>query len=387
MTSSSPRMTTITALVITSLLAQACVPDEPEARPDAQEHQREDSAPMTKEEAAAHKQEGKADFPFDLCELRGWYEDDHCDWFCPERDPVCVPEPLGPAPAGDRTEHPIILAHGFNAGRQGLWGFYKVEEALISDGHVVYSTEVPAFDTAEHRAAHLAAQLDDILAETGAARVNIIAHSMGGLDARAMISQLGYGDRVASLTTISSPHRGSAVADIALKLSPGKTDDAIDAIATLWSRTFNEVRSDANVRGALTSLSTDRAIAFNEENPDDARVYYQSWAGVSSVLGLDNPLDDVACEGKLLWHEGQSDPMSSLLIATAAMIAPGTSFTPNDGMASVESAKWGRFQGCIPADHLDEVGQIRRDGPDPHTGFDHVRFYRNIAYDLSARGF
>jgi triacylglycerol lipase len=45
------------------------------------------------------------------------------------------------------------------------------------------------------------------------------------------------------------------------------------------------------------------------------------------------------------------------------------------------------FRGCIPADHLDEVGQPRRDVPDVRTGFDHLRFYRNVAYELASRGF
>jgi triacylglycerol lipase len=56
-------------------------------------------------------------------------------------------------------------------------------------------------------------------------------------------------------------------------------------------------------------------------------------------------------------------------------------------MATVESAMWGTFRGCIPADHLDEVGQIRHDAPDAVTGFDHVQFYRDLAHDLAQRGF
>jgi triacylglycerol lipase len=56
-------------------------------------------------------------------------------------------------------------------------------------------------------------------------------------------------------------------------------------------------------------------------------------------------------------------------------------------VSTVESAKWGKFRGCIPADHLDQVGQINDRRPDRHTGFDFVRFYRNIAFDLAARGY
>lgn len=347
-----------------------------------------DETPATKEQAAQYEQSGKADLPFDLCERNGWYEDDECDWFCSDRDPVCHAEPLGPEPRGARAAYPIILTHGFNAGREGSWSFNNVEEALAEDGHVVYSAEVPAFASAADRAEVLAAQVDALLEQTGAEKVNIVAHSMGGLDSRYLISGLGYGDRVASLTTISSPHRGSAVADVALELVPSESPaDIIDGLATIWSSTFNEVETDADVRAALVSLSTPEMELFNQEQPDDARVYYQSWAGVSSVFGLDNPKDVEVCEGKFLWHEGQSDVMNKLLVPMAAVLAPGFTFTPNDGMATVTSAKWGEFQGCIPADHYDEVGQIGNDSPDRHTGFDHIRFYRNIAYGLAERGF
>jgi triacylglycerol lipase len=56
-------------------------------------------------------------------------------------------------------------------------------------------------------------------------------------------------------------------------------------------------------------------------------------------------------------------------------------------VSTVESSKWGEFRGCIPADHLDQVGQIDDVGASHQTGFDSLRFYRNLAFDLAARGF
>ena len=75
--------------------------------------------------------------------------------------------------------------------------------------------------------------------------------------------------------------------------------------------------------------------------------------------------------------------MNLTLLPGAAVIA-GLGLTPSDGMATVESAIWGDFKGCIPADHLDEVGQIKNDEIDPYTGFDHIAFYRTLAYQLAA---
>ena len=56
-------------------------------------------------------------------------------------------------------------------------------------------------------------------------------------------------------------------------------------------------------------------------------------------------------------------------------------------MATVESARWGDFKGCVPADHYDEIGQVDDEGFNTHTGFDASAFFRTIAFDLAARGF
>jgi triacylglycerol lipase len=212
--------------------------------------------------------------------------------------------------------------------------------------------------------------------------VNLIAHSMGGLDTRELVSVLGYGDRVASITTISTPHRGARVADVALGLVSGAREDALDAFGKLIDDDPNTV----DVKGALHDLSEANAAAFAASHPDDERVYYQSWAGVSSLFAISNPADAIACEGKLLAHAGRADLMSPILAPAAPIIAHGKA-DPNDGFVLVSSAKHGNFRGCVPADHADEIGVFAREPIDRHTGFDFVRFSRNIAFDLAARGF
>jgi triacylglycerol lipase len=294
--------------------------------------------------------------------------------------------PLGPEPRGTATRYPIVLAHGFLGSANGFAGFDpRVSEALEADGHAVFRASVPPFGDVHQRALALAADVDRVLAETGAAKVDIIAHSMGGLDARELVSTLGYGDRVASLTTIATPHRGSAIADVSLGLLAGASDDALAAIAKLAGKSYGDVANDADLRGALSDLSERGAEAFNRTHPDDARVYYQSWAGVSSVLAIPNPADAVACEGRLLAHAGRADFMSAIVAPAAPFVAHGAD--PNDGFVRVSSAKWGTFRGCVPADHADEVGFLRAGTIDPHTGFDFVRFYRDVAFDLAARGY
>jgi triacylglycerol lipase len=373
----------IIALLLASFAGVGCSADDTQDEPATNE-----AEDLTKDQAAEATHEGKADFSFDLCERRGWYGDGECDWFCIKRDPDCNLPALGPEPAGFSARHPIVLAHGFDASPTNRWGFNGVAKALEADGHIVHVASVPPYNSPEVRAMFLADHVDAVLERTGADKVNIIAHSMGGLDTRVLVSGMGYGDRVASVTTISSPHGGTHVADVALGLVPGAADTAINALAKAWGRTFSEVAEDTDVRAALTGLAESSAPQFDADYPADERVFYQSWAGVSSVFGIRNPKDAAACEGLMLEHEGASaDRMDATLVPMAALTAHGTRLLPNDGLATVQSAKYGKFQGCIPADHLDEVGQVGDEGPDRHTGFDHLRFYRNISFDLAQQGF
>lgn len=377
------------SLALSSTLT-ACGGEDPASPSDEPEASTPQGLPETKAEAADSTIAGKADWSIDPCEWWGWYEDGACDWYCWDPDPDCSVAPLFKPPADIKaTRLPIVLAHGFDASSDNFrWGFYRIPDALRADGHTVYAADVPPYAGVPVRASFLAEAVDKVLEETGAEQVNLIAHSMGGMDSRYLISSMGYGDRVASLTTISTPHRGSAVADFVLSFLPGIFDAKVNALARLWGRTYSEVSEDADVREALKGISKEHAPAFNAANPDDERVYYQSWAGVSSVRGLPNTRREAEACGDLdLRHPGTADRMHFSLSPLAPVTAGGLDLTPNDGMVTVESAKWGHFRGCIPADHMDEVNQPKHDGPDEDTGFDALRFYRTIAAELADQGF
>ena len=180
-----------------------------------------------KEQLATDLGDGKADSSIDWCARWGWYSDGECDQFCLKPDPECQSMPLGQDPAGSAARYPIVLVHGFMGSRTSpLWSFYKLADTLRADGHLVIEADLPPFDAPEARARILASQIDATIAAHG--KVNIIAHSQGGLDSRYLISSLHYGDRVASLTTISSPHNGTAIADAALGLLPGGLDPSVN---------------------------------------------------------------------------------------------------------------------------------------------------------------
>ena len=110
-----------------------------------------------------------------------------------------------------RPRHPLVLVHGYfgfdsiGALKIKQEYFRGVRGRLEALGHQVYLARVAPAAGVRRRAAELAEQVRRLPCE----RVNIIAHSMGGVDARYAISKLGLDERVASLLTIGTPHRGT----------------------------------------------------------------------------------------------------------------------------------------------------------------------------------
>lgn len=124
----------------------------------------------------------------------------------------------------ETPKYPVVLAHGllgFDELRlagpplPGVQYWRGIKEALTQKGVQVITATVPPSGSIEMRAEELVKDIDE--GAQGKA-VNIIAHSMGGLDARYMISRLRPKKfKVLSLTTIATPHRGSTVADYVLE--------------------------------------------------------------------------------------------------------------------------------------------------------------------------
>ena len=103
-----------------------------------------------------------------------------------------------------QTRYPILLLHGLNCrDEQGCWG--RIPVLLRRHGARVYLGGQDSYGSIQHNALVLKRGLRKILAEEGCEKVNIIAHSKGGLEARYLISSLGMADQVASLSTVCTP--------------------------------------------------------------------------------------------------------------------------------------------------------------------------------------
>jgi len=296
-----------------------------------------------------------------------------------------------PDPAKLGAPYPIVLMHGMSGfgqlelGPVGITYFDGVVEDLTKHGESVFVTIVPPFDTSEARAAALATQIDDILKRTGKAKVNLVGHSQGGMDARVIASPqgLGYGDRVASVTTIATPHRGSKVADAVLGLLQYLPADVIDSVTgdflKLVEKTAFELQSDAHLRQQVVEISEQyMSTVFNPKYKDAPGVLYMSYAGRTNLRTGIGVCDD----GKY-----DNDPLSvdvtQAALAPLAIFLEEGKFKVNDGLVTVESAKWGTFQQCVPADHLKEVGQLAPVA----SSFDHLQLFRDVVARVRNAGY
>lgn len=127
-----------------------------------------------------------------------------------------------------RTKYPILMVHGvFFRDFQNFnyWG--RVPAELERNGATIYYGEHQSAASVADSAEELADRIKSIVRETGCDKVNVIAHSKGGLDTKYAIAKLGMDKHVASLTTINTPHTGCEFADYLLEKAPEGLKDKV----------------------------------------------------------------------------------------------------------------------------------------------------------------
>jgi len=243
-----------------------------------------------------------------------------------------------------RPRYPVVLVHGLfgfdeigvGASRQVY--FRGIGDALAKDGHGIHVARMPAARSIAERAQELARCVRSIDAK----RVNLVAHSMGGLDARYAITRLGLRPSVATLLTIGTPHRGSPLADLSAELA-AKLGVARALAAGGLSL------------GALGDLTTESLAVFNGRVPDCRGVAYLSVVGAVRRKRRTNPL----LLPSYLWMRRQ--------------------WGENDGIVPSSSQRWGKVVAEIEADHWAQIGWS--------SHFDAPRFYVRLLRELRALGF
>jgi triacylglycerol lipase len=253
------------------------------------------------------------------------------------------------------NNYPVILAHGiarfdfllqrfskdlgafgidFGLASDGLNYFKGIARHLRNHGFDVYQSSVSFAAGVERRAADLKREIETALAlRPGKMKVHIIAHSMGGLDARHMIVKLGMAETVASLTTIGTPHLGTSFADWGMQNQGNHVLEVVGSVADL---------------GGFADLTTDACAAFNESaRAAEAAnaVVYQTYASAEAekqIFALLQPSWRIINDA-----EGDNDglvPRSSQM---------WQSELTGDGGA-VKTIRQNAFP--VSADHLNEIG-------------------------------
>ena len=263
-----------------------------------------------------------------------------------------------------KTRYPILLVHGvfFRDFRYlNYWG--RIPRELQRNGAAVYYGQQQSAAAVEDSGKELAARIRQILEETGCEKVNIIAHSKGGLDSRSAISHWGMAPYVATLTTINTPHRGCIFAEYLLGKMP-------EGVRQKLSATYNAAMKkmgdpDPDFLAAVTDLTESACLRRNEVTPDAPGVVYES---VMSYCKR-------AQHGKF--------PLN----VTYPIVKHFDG--RNDGLVSVESARWGESftllepQGSRGISHGDVIDLNRENIP----GFDVREFYVKLVARLKDRGY
>ncbi len=245
--------------------------------------------------------------------------------------------------ADPQSRAPIVLVPGllgFDRVRLGPLTFARyfpgIEEELTAAGYRVATARLSQTRGIAHRAGELRNFVERRFPKEP---IHLIGHSMGGLDARYMISRLDMANRVRSLTTIGTPHHGSTFADWAV----GRFRRALPILNFLGLSTE-----------AFHDLTTDACARFNASTPDAVGVTYHSVAG--------------RCDYRVLapfWR-----PSAGVVSDVEG---------PNDGVVSVQSATYGESRELWDGDHMNLVNR-----PNPratgwgHRPTDYVRLARRV---------
>ena len=330
-----------------------------------------------------------------LCAIAGW---------------SCPASPT-PSVSSAATRYPIVLVGGIDDTPVFDWN-PNIAAAIEAGGGIAFHVSPSAWQPTPRRAADLWASLTSLKRTSGAEKLNLVCYAVGGIDCRYLVSAGGLFAMdatqraeviasIASITTISTPHRGTRVADAAILALQSST--TVEVLQTIFGVTAPAViPDDATLVKTLHGLTVDALTAFDAATPDEPSIYGQSFAGVSELLGQRSAQDETATQklcvddgGVAAYQRGATsvDALNPILMVTAPFSHTARDrrgivvSSPSDGMISLASAPWAHFRGCVGADHYDVIGQIGNRTRDPLTGFDARDFYVWLAADLATRGF
>ena len=263
-----------------------------------------------------------------------------------------------------RTKYPILLVHGVFFRDNKLLNYWgRIPEVLKRNGADLFYGQQQSALAVKDSALELHNKIQEVLKQTGAEKVNVIAHSKGGLDTRYAISKYGADKYIASLTTVNTPHRGCIFVDYLFSVIPESMRNKMASTYNAGAKKLGDTTPD--FIAAVTDLSGSACEIFNSEVKDSPNVYYQSVGSMSRN----------AKSGRF--------PLNVSYPLVKAKDGD------NDGLVAVTSMKWGdnfkfvSVNGKRGVTHADMIDLNRENIPD----FNVRSFYVNLVSDLKNKGF
>ncbi len=262
-----------------------------------------------------------------------------------------------------KTKYPILMVHGVffrDLRHLNYWG--RIPKELQKNGAIIHYGKQQSAGTVENNGRELAERIEAIVKETGCEKVNIIAHSKGGLDCRYALSHFGADKYVASLTTINSPHNGCVFAEYLIEHIP---EQIIQTATKGYNATLQKFGEHPDFIGAITDLTATKCRERNENTKDVEGVLYES------VMSYCNK------------------PQNGQFPLNFSNILVNHFDGKNDGLVAIESAKWGTSftliepKGNRGISHGDVI-DLNRENID---GFDVREFFVKLVESLKNRGY
>jgi triacylglycerol lipase len=266
-----------------------------------------------------------------------------------------------PEPETVKLKHPILLCHGYGAIASLVKPSPLYDVALLLRSHNVltFAPNIVPYAKIETRAQSWVKLIEEITTDLPGGKVNVVAHSMGGLDMRYALSELEVASHVASFTTVSTPHRGTSLAELTLRTPGAIRDKLADFLDWMGDRIYPHTKSDSV--GSAAQLTRQYVTeVFNPQISDVSDIPYYSYTSAVGK-GTEAPIRVIARyqNNHIFDHEG-----------------------PNDGMVSVESARWGEHIKTSDLSHLEQMNLRIKDERVPLFR----KFWLDVAKMLEEKG-
>ncbi len=239
-----------------------------------------------------------------------------------------------PQPDLIRLNYPVLMCHGYG-GFSMLVSPSPLHNScmrLRSYGIEAFAPNIVPYATIEIRAEQWAEVIKQLKKKYSYEKMNVVAHSMGGLDMRYAISKLDIADSVSSLTTIAAPHRGTSLAELVLTAPDTIREKLAELVDWFGESIFPSQKSDAVA--AVEQLTREYVNnEFNPNVPDAEGIPYFSYSAAVGK-GTKQPLNTIyKVQNQLIFQqEGE-----------------------NDSFVTVESAKWGTHIRTLDISHLEQI--------------------------------